>query len=465
MKKRRMSSLFVSLFLVTTMLVTACGNNGNSVNSTNSGKPSKNGGNTTPVVEEENKAEEIDWSTVSADIQFVYPGTSESEKLFAETFKEDMKVKYPNVNIELMYLSWQDMETKLAVMINSGKVPDITATQDVTNLVQMNGLESLNRYIEREGTTISKDSFLPGTLEYSMSGDDIYSIPGLANSFSLIVNEEMLNEVGMNIADLKTWEDVERAAALMTKDGKYGFGYPLSVARFAFRVPFTAGYSNDLLLSDTSGESKNKYIELLTHMKNLEQYQPKAHLTWGYPEMFRAYSNGEVGMIVAGTFFSANVYSINPDIIDVSRALAYPQGPSGSSAKAPVSNMGYAIFKDSKNKEVSWKLIEELVSAKYNALNAAIVNVSALKATKVDDVMVEAENIYPKAIDGHRSMLEDFQAMLDTSGVQMDKIVGQSEMETIVQEYIVKMLTEKSSVDDAYNSIKTGLDEIKTKYE
>lgn len=439
------------------LLVSGCGASGGNT-------AGENGGGSQPPSTAAS-GEPIDWSTVKADIRFVYPGTSEAEKELAEQFKARMKEKYPNVNIEYMYLSWADMEKKLSVMLNSGDVPDLTQTQDVTNLVRLNGLEDLTPYFEQEGEQLKKDDFLPGTMEYAQEDGKLYAVPNLANSFTLIVNEQMLNEAGMKLEDLQTWEDVEKAAKAMTKDGKYGFGYPLGTARFSFRVPFTAAYSNDLLLSDTSDESKSKYMETLQHFKNLEPYQPKAHLTWGYPEMFRAYSNGEVGMIAAGTFFTANVYSINPDIVNVSRTIAYPKGPSGTVAKAPVSNVGIAMFKDSKNKEVAWRLIQEWSSQEFNSTAASVVNVTAIKSTSLDEIIKKSEKIYPKAIEGHKTMLNDFSKLLDESGVPMDKIPGQSEMEVVVQEQMAKLLNDKVTVEEAYAAIKDGIDKIKAKLE
>ncbi|WP_168735758.1 ABC transporter substrate-binding protein [Cohnella fermenti] len=441
------------------LAVSGCGSSGES------GNANRASGGSAEASAAATGGDAIDWSTVKADIRFVYPGTSEAEKELAEQFKARMKEKYPNINIEYMYLSWTDMEKKLSVMLNSGDVPDLTQTQDVTNLVRLNGLEDLNPYFEREGETLKKEDFLPGTMEYAQEDGKLYAVPNLANSFTLIVNEKMLNEAGMKLEELQTWEDVERAAAAMTKDGKYGFGYPLGTARFAFRVPFTAAYSNDLLLSDTSEGSKSKYLETLQHFKNLEAYQPKAHLTWGYPEMFRAYSNGEVGMIAAGTFFTANVYSINPDIVNVSRTIAYPKGPSGTAAKAPVSNVGIAMFKDGKNKEIAWRLMQEWSSQEFNSTMAAVVNVTAIKSTSLDEIISKAEKAYPKAIEGHKTLLNDFSKLLGESGVPMDKIPGQSEMEVVVQEQMVKLLTDKETVEEAYANIKEGIDKIKAKLE
>jgi multiple sugar transport system substrate-binding protein len=438
----------ISVFMLISLVLAACGSKTNSEHQAG----------------DTNQSKEIDWKTVKANIRFVYPGTSEAEKQLAENFQAKMKEKYPNVNIEFMYLSWQDMDKKLGVMINSGDWPDMTMTQDITNLVQLNGLEDLTPYLERAGATINKDSFLPGTLEYSTVGGKIYSVPTLANSFSLMVNEKMLNEAGMQLEDLKTWADVEKAAKLMTKNGKYGFGYPLGVARFAFRVPFTAGYSNDLVLNDTSDASKKKYIETLQHFKNLQPYMPQADITWGYPEMFRAFSNGEVGMIAAGTFFSANVYSINPDIMKVARAIPYPVGPSGTKAKAPVSSVGIGMFSGSKNKDLVWRLIQEWTAQEFNSTQAAAVNVSALKDSSLDEIMKKAQDFYPKALDGHKRLLQDFSNMLKNNGVPMAIIPGQSEMETVVQDQMAKMLTNKATPEQAYEGIKDGIDKIKAKF-
>ncbi len=454
---KKMISLLLATMLLVGMILSGCSSNT---------APTNEGAGNNPGKDSENNASEenIDWSQVEADIRFVYPGTSELEKELAEQFKAKMKEKYPKVNIEYMFLSWNDMEKKLAVMINSNDWPDMTMTQDVTNLVQLKALADLTPFMNQQDSSIKENLFLPGTLEYAARGDAIYSIPNLVNSFSLMVNEAMLEDAGMKLEELQTWADVEKAAQLMTKDGKYGYGYPLGASRFAFRVPFTAAYSNDLVMDDTSEEGKQKYLETLQHMKNLEEFQPKAHLTWGYPEMFRAFSNGEVGMIAAGTFFSANVYSINPDIMNTARAIAYPAGPSASKAQAPVSSVGVGMFEGSKHKELVWKLIEEWSSSEFNTTQAATVHISAFKDASLETIIEKAESIYPKTIEGHKRLIEDFNSMVNTTGTPMASIPGQSEMEVIVQDNMQKLLTGKNTVEEAYEAIRKGIDNVKAKF-
>lgn len=397
-------------------------------------------------------------------IRFVFPGTSEPEIEVAEQFRQKMKLKFPDVEIEYILHSWVDLEDKLMELVQNGTIPDILITQDVTNLVYKGLLSDLTPYLKKNNNNLHEDDFLPGTLSYSIINDKLYSIPLLANSFCLIVNESMLNNVGMEIEDLQTWDDLEQAAKLMTKEGKYGFGYPLANPRYAFRVPLTAAYSNGFLLDDTSEQNRERYIQTLNHFLRLEPYQPRSHLQWGYPEMYRAFSLEEVGIIAAGTFFSAVAYSVNPDIMKVSRAIVYPMGPSAQKPQAPVSNAGISMFNESRHKDIVWKLIEEWASPEFNSSFVAAINVAALKQTSFDEVVKKAEKYYPHAIEGHKVILNDMNRLISSYGVPMTRITGQNEMEVMVQEQIVKMLIGKQTAEETYETIREKNLEIKSKY-
>jgi len=109
--------------------------------------------------------------------------------------------------------------------------------------------------------------------------------------------------------------------------------------------------------------------------------------------------------------------------------------------------------------------MQEWSSQEFNSTAASVVNVTAIKSTSLDEIMKKAEKVYPKAIEGHKTLLNDFSRLLDESGVPMDKIPGQSEMEVVVQEQMVKLLTGKATVEDTYAAIKDGIDKIKAKLE
>jgi ABC-type glycerol-3-phosphate transport system substrate-binding protein len=136
---------------------------------------------------------------------------------------------------------------------------------------------------------------------------------------------------------------------------------------------------------------------MLQFYKDMAPYMPRAQVTWAYPEMFTAFCNGKIGLIANGNYFSANVYSINPEIMKVSRALPYPRGPSATSVKGGslLSSAGYAIVKGSKNKEAAWNVLKVFNDLELSAKSAASVNMTAKNTVTTEMVGKYAKDVYP----------------------------------------------------------------------
>ena len=396
----------------------------------------------------------------AGEVEWVYPGTSDVERQFAEGFIQEFELEYPETQVTVNYLSWNDMQKTLAVRLQANDAPDVTITQDITSLVGMDGLADLTAVAGE----LDPDDFLPGTLEYSSIDGGLYSIPYQATGFTLIVNEELLADAGYEVEDLQSWEDIEAAAKAMTKGDVSGFAYPLGNPRFVFRGALTAAYSNDLVLNDVAPEAQAKWTDLLEHLKTLNEYSPAAASTWDYPDMWRAYANGKVGMVAGGTYFTANVYSINPDIIDVSRQISYPAGPESDVPMTPVSSVGYAMFKDSESQNASLALIESLTSPQNVLKQAAAVNLPARLSVDRDALYEEAEKVYPDAIDGHIRVTEDGFAAVETNGVPLAKIPGQPDMEPAFQDIMVRYLSGGITTDQALDEIATAFGAINEDY-
>lgn len=402
--------------------------------------------------------EDADLDEASADLQVVWPGTSDVEMAVAEDFQADIAEINEDLHLEYDYMSWDDMHDQMAIQIQAGNPPDLTMTQDVTDLVRLGGLLELDDNLAE--SSLDAEEFRPGTLEYTTMDDNLYALPYLAQAFTLIVNEDLLADAGMDVEDLQTWEDLEDAAEAMTTDDTYGFAFPMGEARFAFRGMMTAAYSNDLLVDDTDPEFEQRWVELLDHLDTLREYRPNADATWDYSDMFRAYANGEVGMISAGTFFTANAYELNPDIIGDSRQLAYPQGPSAEGTRAPVSTVGYGVFADGDTPDLSWQVVERLVDDEWVARQAAVVHVPARETVTLDDIRPQIEEVYPDAVEGQEQQITDAMELIDSDGVPLEPIIGQSAMEPEVQEVLRNLSDGDISTDDAYAALMERISEV-----
>jgi len=395
-------------------------------------------------------------------LRVVFPGTSETEKQGAVRLKQFAESKLPGIKIEMMYIGWPDLEKKLSVMLPGGDIPDLVQQQEATTLVAMGALEPLDPYLARPDSPLKKEQFFEGVWNYSQYDGKMFTIPIRAISYGLIVREDLLSEAGMKLTDLKTWDDLKRAAKAMTKGNVYGYGYPLGLPRFAWREgPYIAGYSNNFDISDTSEATKPKYLEMLRLFKDLQPSMSPTTKVMGLREAFQAWGLGNIAMMPTGDFFVANLYPINPKILKVSRVVAFPKGPSAQKQWAPVANVGWAMFKGSKNKEEAWKALAFFTSLENLTEESAMLNTPARRDIDMAKLSAAAAKFYPDAVEDNRRIINDFVTNAHSIGVPMRKILRREEMEVAFQKVMIEMLDGKLTPEQAYDRIKAEIDKIK----
>lgn len=395
-------------------------------------------------------------------LRVVFPGTSETEKQGAVRLKQLAESKFPDLKVEMMYIGWPDLEKKLSVMLPGGDIPDLVQQQEATTLVAMGALEPLNGYLTRPDSTLKKEQFYEGVWDYSLYDGKLYTIPIRAISYGLIVREDLLTQAGMKLTELKSWDDLKKAAKAMTKGDVYGYGYPLGLPRFAWREgPYIAGYSNNFDISDTGEAVKGKYLELLRLFKELRPSMAPTTKVMGLREAFQAWGLGNMAMMPTGDFFVANLYPINPKILKVSRVVAYPKGPSGQKSWAPVANVGWAMFKGSKQKDAAWKLLQLFCSLENLTEESAMLNTPARRDIDMGKLSQASAKFYPDAVEDNRRIIGDFVANAHPVGVPMRKILRREEMEVAFQKVMIEMLDGKLTPEQAYDRIKSEIDKIK----
>jgi ABC-type glycerol-3-phosphate transport system substrate-binding protein len=395
-------------------------------------------------------------------LRVVFPGTSETEKQGSVRLKQLAESRFPDIKIEMMYIGWPDLEKKLSVMLPGGDVPDLVQQQEATTLVAMGALEPLDSYLARPGSTLKKDQFYEGVWNFSLYEGKLYTIPIRAISYGLMVREDLLNQAGMKLGDLKTWDDLKKAAKAMTKGNVYGYGYPLGLPRFAWREgPYIAGYSDNFDLTDTSEATKAKYLEMLRLFKDLQPSMSPTTKVMGLREAFQTWGLGNIAMMPTGDFFVANLYPINPKILKVSRVVAYPKGPSATKPWAPVANVGWAMFKGSKQKEEAWKVLSLFCSLENLTEESAMLNTPARRDIDMARLAQAAAKFYPDAVEDNRRIITDFVTNAHPIGVPMRKILRREEMEVAFQKIMIEMLDGKLTPEQAYDRIKAEIDRIK----
>jgi multiple sugar transport system substrate-binding protein len=394
---------------------------------------------------------------LKANLKIMWPGTSETEKEVAAKLKEKVESDYSGINIEFIFLSWSDMEQKMAVMVQSGDSPDLMMVQDITNPVAMDALEPLDGYLN---DAINEEKFIPAAWENMQSGGTLYAVPGLAIIYSHVLNTQLFEAYGIDTPE--TWDDVISASHTLKENGKYGYAMANGgEGRFAFRDFMMVSLSNDLVPDQVDDSNKEKYLEVLHFFNDIAGDMPESQITWEYPELFKAWEAGDVGIMHTGNYFTANVIDHGNEAMDRTRPFAFPAGPSADKPQIMVGAVGMAMFKDSKHKEAAWKVIEALMSPDMLAQWGGSINTTA--ANFVETAMLEevAESVYPDVYKQHVALSQKWSELAEQYGVPMPKILMQNQMEKVVQSALVRMLKREITPEEAYEEIRNGIEKIK----
>jgi ABC-type glycerol-3-phosphate transport system substrate-binding protein len=399
---------------------------------------------------------------IKANLRILYPGTTDLEKEIASDITNQLKQTYPNISTEFIYLSWADLEKKLAVMIQSGDYPDIMQVQDIVNPVAMNALEPLDSYLEKS-TLYDKSMFSTVGIESKSVNGKLYAMPMALIPYSHVVNTDLFKKANIDPKSMKSWDDVTAAAKAINKDGVSGYAMANGgEGRFTFRDFMMISLSNGFTPDDTSDATKSKYIETLSFIQKLSPYMPKSQSTWLYPELFKAWEAGTVGMMHTGAYFTANVISHGKEAMKRTEIVPMPAGPSSDKQTIMVGSNGYSIIAGSTQKEAAWKFIEVALSEPILGKLCGSLNVPAVNYLPDDTLLKYAKIAYGDDVgEQHIALVKEFQAAADKYGVPMPSILGQSAMEKVVQGAIVKMINNSMTPEQAYDEIKKGIDEVK----
>jgi len=399
---------------------------------------------------------------IKANLRILYPGTTDLEKEIATDITNELKKTYPDISLEFIYLSWADIEKKLAVMIQSKDYPDIMQIQDIVNPVAMNALEPLDSYLEKS-TLYEKNMFSSVGLESKSANGKLYAMPMALIPYSHVVNTELFKAANIDPKSMKSWDDVINAAKTISKDGVSGFAMANGgEGRFTFRDFMMISLSNGFTPNDTSDGTKSKYVETLSFIKNLSPYMPKSQSTWLYPELFKAWEAGTVGMMHTGAYFTANVISHGKQAMTRTEIVPMPKGPSSDKQTIMVGSNGYAMIAGSTQKEAAWKFIEVALSEPILGKLTGSLNVPAVNYLSDDVLLKYAKLAYGDDVGAqHIALVKEFQAAANTMGVPMPAILGQSAMEKVVQGAIVKLVSTSMTPEQAYDEIKKGIDAVK----
>lgn len=285
------------------------------------------------------------------------------KKLLADFEKEN-----PTIKVQLVSPPTDQADQKIQQMLQAGSGVDVLEVRDLTV-----GPFSKNKWIYDMAAETKEWKGLSGLTaqakEVALDAEGhSYFIPYGFYGLSLFYRTDLVTEAGFSGAP-QSWEDLVTQAKKIQDPSKNRYGYAFRGGKNSAGqlMSILEAYNAESLDKEnaykvTSGatifstpESQtafDRYIELF------KTGSPQSSVSWGYPEMVQAFTNGstafllqdpEVIAVVNKSSLKAEQWNVAPNLV----------GPSGKAAW-PLATAGWGVAESSKHKAEAVKLVQWL---------------------------------------------------------------------------------------------------------
>ncbi|MBW8351730.1 ABC transporter substrate-binding protein [Bacillus sp. IITD106] len=320
----------------------------------------------------------------------------EEAKEIVKKFEEENK----DIKVELSILTWDTMENKIRVALETGEVPDVITELEsrIGNYASEGFLTELDSYFEK---SLDKNDFISSAIDINSYEGKIYGLPFRHDGAGVLYNKTMFKEAGLDPDNFpKTREEYLAAAEKLTKDtngdGKidqYGIGLQLGNQDNALVRYLQMLYSlgGELLNEDRtqsmldSPEALKAMEELTNEVKN--GLAPKSSMELDNTGLRDLFINEKVAMYVGGQFDIEPIQNGNPSI-ELGTALIPGFDGMGTTT---VDGFSLIMPEKGKNKDATWKLMEYIAKPENMAklTDTFPATNRALKDPKFEDPLLQ----------------------------------------------------------------------------
>ncbi|MCY8907287.1 ABC transporter substrate-binding protein [Bacillus atrophaeus] len=364
--------------------------------------------------------------------------------------------KNPHIHIEAEFANWDDYWKKLAPMSAAGQLPDVIQmdTAYLSQYGKKGQLEDLTPYT-KDGT-IDVSSIKQNKMSGGMLDGKLYGFTLGVNVLSVIANDELLKETGVEIdSENWTWSDYEKLAyQVQEKTGVYGsngmhppdifFPYYLRTKGERFYKEDGTGlaYQDDQLFVD--------YFERQVRLVNQK--------TSPTPDESAQIKGMEDDFIVknksAATWNYSNQYAAFAQLTDAPLSLNLPPEQMKEKALTLKPSMLFSVPKSSEHKKEAAKFIDFFINSEE-----ANLLIKGERGVPVSDKVAEA--IKPKLNEEETKIVEYVEAASkNISKADPPEPVGSAEVIKLLKDTSDQILYQKVTPEKAAKTFRKQANDI-----
>lgn len=347
--------LVVSLFF----LMTACSSDSHEVN-------------------EQDNEKQINGEEISGEITVMGWGGGEELQARKDATKIFKKM-YPDVKVDEIWLPADSIDEKLDAALAAGDAADVIMLSPDWKALRAKWFEDLTPYFEKNN--IDESLFTPGADDgYVLQDGKREGMPTTQSCFLIAYNKEIFDEAGVPYPTNDwTWDDFAEIAKLVSSgsgaDRTYAIVSHWILNSFAPYLYGGTPYNEDWTKQTIDSPETIKALKLIEELINAEAI-PDDAASKSIP-MDAMFVTGRAAMYPLGLFEAGEIAKKVGDSFEWGVVLP-PKDPNGKHTNIKFQT-GWAMNKDSKNKEAAWAYIETVsLNKEVNDIYAKV-GIPALK--------------------------------------------------------------------------------------
>jgi len=290
---------------------------------------------------------------------------SDATAPYFEKMARNFEKANPGTTIKIEDVNWDTLQQKLQTDISGNANADlaIVGTRWLLDFVKDDVAEPLDGYMDAS----FKGRFIGPFLAPGEINGKVYGLPIAASARALYYNKDLLAKVGYPDGP-KTWNDVIEASKKLKAQGIAGFGLQgkeIETDVYFYYALWTNG--GEVIGKDNKAAFNSPAgIKAATLYKSMidEGLTEPGVTSNNREDVQNLFKQGKVGMMITAPFLSNQIKDEAPKL--KYGVAAIPAGPTGARGTYGVTD-SIIMFKNSKNKDEAWKLLDFLFTTEQRA--------------------------------------------------------------------------------------------------
>lgn len=356
--------------------------------------------------------------------------------------------------LDVQMQPWASAHDKFITSIAGGTVPDVAevGTTWTPEFAEVGALVDLTDRIAEAGL----DGDLVGGLQEAGTYDGgLYGMPWYAGVRAMIYNTEIFEAAGITEPPA-SWDDLLAAVEAIKTSQPDVIPFPVSGDSQYGLYPWVWGAGGELAEQDgdtwastIASPEAVEGIEFYTDLALEHGSSTAAATTWNEANALEAFQQGDVGMIVSGSWTPAKIEQDNPELFAKLGAFPFP-GKDGDVAGSFLGGSHLGIFEESDNQDLAWEFVQMMSTGEFAQKWAEQSGYFSGQASLVE---AQSEAADPLQQAFATQMLEGGRSLPVTPA--FGKVQGAKTVETMLQ----SILSGSASAQEAAETAAASMDE------